>query len=56
MLTDPAHDLRRLLRGFVYADGELVLCRSEFSDEGRKLLAWGRLCVNARYNAVGAAP
>lgn len=52
----PANDPRRWLHGFVYADGELVLSRSEIPDERCKLLAQGAHCVNARYNAVGATP
>lgn len=56
VLTDPAYDLRRWMFGFAYADGELVISRSEFPDEGREVLARGGHCVNARYNAVGATP
>lgn len=56
VLTDPAYDLRRWMFGFVYADGELVISRSEFPDERREVLARGGHCVNARYNAVGATP
>lgn len=56
VLTDPARGTRRWLHGFAYADGELVITSSPAPEAGRELLAQGRHCANARYNAVGATP
>lgn len=56
VLTDPSRDARRWLHGFAYADGELVISSSPVPEAGRGLLAQGRHCANARYNAVGATP
>lgn len=56
VLTDPASDGRAWFRCFLYGGGELVLTASAAPEAGRDLLAAGRLCANARYNAVGYQP
>ena len=56
VLTDPSRDTRCWLHGFAYADGELVISSSPVAEAGREMLAQGKRCANARYNAVGATP
>ena len=56
VLTDPANDQREWFRGFLYADGELVLTAATEPEAGRELVSSGRLCANARYNSVGYQP
>lgn len=55
LLTDPADDRRRWCVGTVYADGLLEVSASGAADPARTVLATGRVCVNARYDAVGSA-
>lgn len=56
VLTDPGADARTWCRCFLYADGELVATAATEPEAGREVLAGGRMCVNARYAAVGATP
>ncbi len=56
VLTDPSADEREWFRCFLYGDGELSLTAAAEPEAGRQLLASGRLCANARYNAVGYQP
>ena len=55
LLTDPADDRRRWCVGTVYADGLLEVSASGAADAARTVLATGRVCANARYDAVGSA-
>lgn len=56
VLTDPSADERTWFRCFLYGDGELSMTAATEPATGRELLAAGRLCANARYNAVGYQP
>ncbi|RDB69437.1 hypothetical protein [Eggerthella sinensis] len=55
LLTDPADDGRRWCTGVVYEDGLLEVSAAGAVDPARTVLATGRACVNARYDAVGFA-
>lgn len=53
LLTDPADDRRRWCAGVVYEDGLFEVSAAGAVDAERAMLATGRACVNARYDAVG---
>lgn len=54
VLTDALHDERRWLGWRVYGDGVLELFWDKTADAGREVLASGRVCTNACYQAAGA--
>jgi len=55
-LTDPDSDARVWVYAALYDDGQLAIKADDSIDEGREVIAKGRICANALYNAVGATP
>ena len=53
VLADPDADGRAWLWGHVYSDGLLTVGASEAADAARTLAAKGRVCLTARYQALG---
>ena len=56
MLTDPESDIRTWLDATLFADGELKIGFAKADAAGREVLAAGKLCSNAKYNAIQATP
>lgn len=56
VLVDPAADARQWVYANLYDDGELVVRSEEGAEAGRGVLASGRLCCQAMYDAVGMQP
>ena len=56
VLTNPSSDIREWCKVFVYSDGAVVFTATGSVDANKTLLASGRLCVSAKYNASGIIP
>ena len=56
VLTDPSADSREWLNVYAYDDGTAVFTLAAAADTGKEVLASGRLCANAKYQAVGVVP
>lgn len=56
VLTDPESDIRTWLDATLFADGELKIGFAKADAAGREVLAAGKLCSNAKYNAIQATP
>ena len=56
VLTDPANDAREWFKVFVYDDGLIEFTTAGAADATRTLLDAGRMCANAKYQAVGVIP
>lgn len=56
VLTDPDNDTREWANGFLYTDGLIEFAKSTTPDATRELYDSGRICVNAKYQAVGVMP
>lgn len=54
VLTDPESDIRTWLDATLFADGELKIGFAKADAAGREVLAAGKLCANAKYNASQA--
>lgn len=56
VLTDPESGIRTWLDATLFADGELKIGFAKAVAAGREVLAAGKLCANAKYNAIQATP
>lgn len=56
VLTDPESDIRTWLDATLFADGGLKIGFAKADAAGREVLAAGKLCANAKYNAIQATP
>lgn len=56
VLTDPESDIRTWLDATLFADGELKIGFAKVDAAGREVLAAGKLCSNAKYNAIQTTP
>ena len=56
VLTDPNNDSREWFKVYAYDDGLLEFTTSGAADGARTLLEGGRMCANAKYQAVGVIP
>lgn len=56
VLTNPNADAREWFGVFVYDDGLLEFTTAGTADATRTLLDSGRMCANAKYQAVGVTP
>lgn len=56
VLTDPFNDNREWFNVFVYDDGLVEFTTGSTADATRTLLDSGRMCANAKYQAVGVIP
>ena len=56
VLTDPGSDSRTWVWAHLYDTGALEITASSAPDTQRVVLATGRICANAHYQAVGATP
>lgn len=56
VLTDPENDAREWFRAFFYDDGGAVLTAATTPDASRTLVAYGRICANAKYQGLGFTP
>ena len=56
VLTNPNADARERFKIFVYDDGLLEFTTAGTADATRTLLDSGRMCANAKYQAVGVIP
>ena len=56
VLTDPGSDSRTWVWAHLYDTGALEITASSAPDSLRTVLATGRICANAHYQAVGATP
>ena len=56
VLTDPSADARTWFWAHFYDDGGAVITASSTPDASRTLVASGRICATAKYNALGFTP
>ena len=56
VLSDPESDIRTWLNATLFVDGELKIGFAKADAAGREVLAAGKLCANAKYNAIQATP
>ena len=56
VLTNPSADGREWFKVFVYDDGLLEFTTAGTADATRTLLDSGRMCANAKYQAIGVIP
>ena len=56
VLTNPASDIREWCKVYFYTDGSVVFTAAGAVDPNKTLRASGRMCVSAKYNAVGLIP
>lgn len=56
VLTDPGNDTRAWLVGELFSDGEVQITNSGVAAKGREVLASGKFCANAKYNAIQCVP
>lgn len=56
VLTNPSADVREWCKVFFCTDGSVVFTAAGAVDANKTLRASGRMCVSAKYNAVGVIP
>lgn len=56
VLTDPESDIRTWLDATLFANGGLKIGFAKADAAGREVLAAGKLCANAKHNAIQATP